>query len=238
MYLLYLLNKMKNHLIIGCSSGIGERLADILIRNGDTVYGTFNKNKPAAGIIAQRLDVLEDEFDPGSLPDELDSFVFCPGAIDLKPFSRVKKDDLLLDLNLQVVSAVDILQKVLPRLKASDHSSILFFSTVAVGTGFNFHSQVAISKGAIEGLTRSLAAELSPGIRVNAIAPSLTDTPLAEKLLNSDKKKEANAERHPLKRIGRVEDIAEMAAFMISDKASWITGQIIAVDGGMSSIHS
>jgi NAD(P)-dependent dehydrogenase (short-subunit alcohol dehydrogenase family) len=116
--------------------------------------------------------------------------------------------------------------------------SIVLFSTVAVQQGFNFHAQVAVSKGAIEGLTRSLAAEFAPTVRVNCIAPSLTDTPLAEKLLNSDQKREANAERHPLKRVGTSTDIANAAGFLLSEDSSWMTGQILKIDGGMSSIKT
>ena len=124
----------------------------------------------------------------------------------------------------------------MPALKNSGSASILLFSTVAVQLGLNFHTQVAASKGAIEGLTKALSAELAPNIRVNCIAPSLTDTPLAASLLNSEQKMEANALRHPLKRVGTVNDISEMACFLLSDKSSWITGQILHVDGGMSSI--
>jgi NAD(P)-dependent dehydrogenase (short-subunit alcohol dehydrogenase family) len=127
---------------------------------------------------------------------------------------------------------------VLPRLKISENASIVLFSTVAVQTGLPFHTQVAASKGALEGLTKALAAEYAPKIRVNCIAPSLTDTPLAASLLNNEQKKEANTLRHPLKRIGTTEDIANMAAFLLSKKASWITGQILHVDGGMSSLKS
>ncbi|MFT4666314.1 MAG: NAD(P)-dependent dehydrogenase (short-subunit alcohol dehydrogenase family), partial [Gammaproteobacteria bacterium] len=122
------------------------------------------------------------------------------------------------------------------KLKAAESASVVLFSTVAVQLGFNFHSQVAASKGAIEGLTRSLAAEWAPAIRVNAIAPSLTDTPLAAKLLSNDEKKEANAQKHPMKKIGTPEDVAQMAAFLLSDQSSWMTGQILSLDGGMSSI--
>jgi NAD(P)-dependent dehydrogenase (short-subunit alcohol dehydrogenase family) len=140
--------------------------------------------------------------------------------------------------NLQVVGAVKAIQGILPNLKQAENASVVLFSTVAVQSGFNFHTQVSASKGAIEGLTRALAAELAPGIRVNCIAPSLTDTPLAGKLLNSDEKKEANAQRHPLKRIGTPSDIASMAAFLLSGASSWMTGQVLHVDGGMSSIRS
>jgi NAD(P)-dependent dehydrogenase (short-subunit alcohol dehydrogenase family) len=136
-----------------------------------------------------------------------------------------------------VGGAIKTLQLALPKLKLARQASVVLFSTVAVQKGFNFHAQVATSKGAIEGLTRSLAAELAPLIRVNAIAPSLTDTPLAAKLLSSEEKKEANAQLHPLKKIGSPGDIAEMAAFLLSGKSSWITGQIIPVDGGKSSIN-
>lgn len=142
------------------------------------------------------------------------------------------------DYNIQVMGAVRSIQKALPALKNSEDASIVLFSTVAVQNGFNFHSQISASKGAIEGLTRALAAEFAPGLRVNCIAPSLTDTPLASKLLNSDAKRKMNEERHPLKRIGRSEDIASMASFLLSDKSGWITGQIMHVDGGMSSIRT
>jgi NAD(P)-dependent dehydrogenase (short-subunit alcohol dehydrogenase family) len=137
---------------------------------------------------------------------------------------------------LQVVAAIKIIQAVLPRLKKAGNASIILFSTVAAQNGLPFHSQVAASKGAIEGLTKALAAEFAPAIRINCIAPSLTDTPLAAGLLNTDQKREANALRHPLKKIGSADDIANMAAFLMSDKAGWITGQIIHVDGGMSTI--
>jgi NAD(P)-dependent dehydrogenase (short-subunit alcohol dehydrogenase family) len=154
----------------------------------------------------------------------------------LKPFSRFKSEDFIADYQLQVVGAVSVIQSVLPKLKASGKASIVLFSTVAVNTGFNFHSLVASSKGAIQGLTKALAAEFAPTIRVNAIAPSITNTPLASNLLNSEEKITANAQRHPMKAIGEPKDLAEMAAFLLSDSAKWMTGQIIAIDGGMSAI--
>ena len=138
---------------------------------------------------------------------------------------------------MQTIGAIKVIQKLLQNLKAGK-GSIVLFSTVAVQQGFNFHSQVAVSKGAIEGLTRSLAAEFAPTIRVNCIAPSLTDTPLAGKLLSSDQKRDANAERHPLKRIGTSMDIANAVAYLLSDDSSWVTGQILKIDGGMSSIKA
>lgn len=228
---------MKNQLIIGSSSGIGNALGSMLLERGDRVFSTFRSNAAQAVGEAQQLDVLEGTLDLDRIPEVLDGFVYCPGRIDLKPFARMTPDDLRKDLELQVIGGVRLLQQVLPRLKASDQASVVFFSTVAVANGFNYHTQVAISKGALEGLTRSLAAEFAPKMRVNAIAPSLTDTPLAAPLLSTDQKRDANAARHPLKRIGATSDIAEMAAFLLSDKASWITGQVIHVDGGMSSIR-
>lgn len=230
---------MKNILIIGASSGIGKALANSLSKNGNQVFGTYNQTlvESSENVNFIQFDVLDSELDLSFLPEKLDGLVYCPGSINLKPFARIKAEDFLSDYSLQVVGAIQVIQKVLPLLKASENASIVLFSTVAVQKGFNFHAQVAASKGAIEGLTRSLAAEFAPSIRVNAIAPSITDTPLASKLLASEEKKEANAQRHPLKKIGSPEDIAEMAAFLLSDQSSWMTGQILHVDGGMSSIN-
>jgi NAD(P)-dependent dehydrogenase (short-subunit alcohol dehydrogenase family) len=226
---------MKNYLVIGGSSGIGRAIAENLEKEGHNVYATYCKNPlQSNGVAYHYLDVRENEFDLEYLPDTLHGLAYCPGSINLAPFHRIKPDAFAGDFELQVNGAVKVLQAVQKKLKAAGHASVVFFSTVAVQSGFNFHAQVAASKGAIEGLTRSLAAEWAPGIRVNAIAPSLTDTPLAEKLLNSDAKKEANAQRHPMKRIGSAEDIAETAAFLLTDRSSWMTGQVLHVDGGMS----
>jgi len=226
---------MKNYLIVGGSSGIGKALVDLINKEGHKTYATYNKN-PGEGGSYHFLDVTAETLDLNFLPDSLDGFAYCPGSINLVPFARIKPDDFINDFQLQVVGAIRILQAILPKLKAAENASVVFFSTVAVQTGYNFHSQVATSKGALEGLTRSLAAELAPKIRVNAIAPSITDTPLAAKFLSSEDKKHANAQRHPLKKIGTPEDVAQMAAFLLSDKSSWMTGQILAVDGGMSSV--
>lgn len=230
---------MKNYLIIGASSGIGKALAETLIAEGAQVFGTYHQTSPDnSRVHFISFNAQEDELPLDELPEVLDGIAYCPGSINLRPFARIKAEAFVSDYELQVVGAIKVLQTVLPLLKKSEQASVLLFSTVAVQSGFPFHSQVAASKGAIEGLTRSLAAELAPKIRVNAIAPSLTNTPLAAKLLSSDEKIQANAERHPLKKIGEAQDIAHMGAFLLSDKSSWVSGQILSVDGGMSSIKS
>ncbi|NQW42173.1 MAG: SDR family oxidoreductase [Bacteroidetes bacterium] len=222
---------MKNYLIVGASSGIGKQLAEQLAINNN-VLGTFNKHPIDSDTIQYHfLDVLATEYDLSFLPEVLDGIAYCPGAINLKPFARIKNEDFEVDYKLQVLGAVKIIQQCLPKLKQSSQASIVLFSTIAVQTGFNFHSMVAVSKGAIEGLTKSLAAEFAPNIRVNCIAPSITNTPLAASLLNSSEKIEANAQRHPLKKIGSAEDIANLAEFLITEKSAWITGQVIHADG-------
>lgn len=230
---------MANYLIIGASSGIGKKVAEQLSEAGHHVVGTYNKNQITSNNTNLRfypLNVLDEDIKIDFLPDTLDGIIYCPGSINLRPFERMKPNDFLEDYNLQVVGAIKTIQATVPKLKMSDNASIILFSTVAVQLGLPFHSQVSASKGAIEGLTKALAAEYAPKIRVNCIAPSLTDTPLAASLLNNDQKREANAQRHPLKRIGTVDDIAQLISFLLSENASWITGQIHHIDGGMSTI--
>jgi len=230
---------MNNYLVIGASSGIGLSLANTLAQQGHNVFGTYNKTAidNTSAIQYHPLNVLEEEINLDFLPETIDGIAYCPGSINLAPFKRIRPEAFKQDYDLQVVGAVKIIQHILPKLKATGNSSILLFSTVAVQTGFNFHSQVAASKGALEGLTKALAAEFAPTIRVNAIAPSITNTPLAEKYLNSDVKIEANTKRHPLKKIGEPEDVAHLAAYLLSNKAAWLTGQIIKIDGGISSLR-
>ncbi len=230
---------MSNILIIGASSGIGRQLAVQLSESAHHVFGTYNNHKLESendALEFHHLNVMDETILLDFLPETIDGLVYCPGSINLRPFDRIKAADFTSDFNLQVVGAVKVIQAALKKLKNSDHGSIVLYSTVAVQTGLNFHSLVSTSKGALEGLTKALAAEFAPKIRVNCIAPSLTDTPLASGFLNTDQKKEANALRHPLKRIGTTRDIADMTEFLLSDKSSWITGQIFHVDGGMSTL--
>lgn len=228
---------MKNFLIVGHSSGIGNALAEKLSVE-HRVYGTHYRHQPTVtgNRTSHYLNVLDDNPDFSFLPDTLDGLVYCPGAINLKPFGRIKDEDFLDDYKLQVLGAIKTIRACLPKLKNGKDASIVLFSTVAVASGFSFHSIVSSSKGAIEGLTRALSAELAPTIRVNCIAPSITDTPLAGTILNTPEKKEANAARHPLKRVGTPEDIASAASYLLGKESSWMTGQILHVDGGMSVI--
>ena len=230
---------MPTYFIIGASSGIGKKLTENLVSSGNRVIATYFKNKPEtnSGLAEyQYLNVLDENIALDFLPDTLNGLVYCPGSINLRPFERIKPDDFVDDFNLQVTGAIKLIQAAMSRLKKAGNASIVLFSTVAVQTGFPFHTQVSVSKGAIEGLTRALAAEFAPKIRVNCIAPSLTDTPLAASILNTDQKREANALRHPLKKTGTPVNIADMAEFLLSEKGSWISGQIFHVDGGLSSL--
>ncbi len=229
---------MKNYVVIGGSSGIGKAVVELLENEGASVFSTYNENETSnrGNVKFQKYDVMTETLNLENFPEQIHGLVYCPGSINLKPFHRFTEDDFIQDFKLQVLGATKVIQQLLPKMKKSENSSIVLFSTIAVQTGFNFHSQVAISKGAIEGLTRSLAAEFAPTIRVNAIAPSLTQTNLASKLLSSDEKIAAQADKNPLKKIGSPEDIAQAATFLLTDKSSWVTGQILHIDGGFSSI--
>lgn len=232
----------KEFVVIGGSSGIGLDIARLLTQSNQRVTVVSRSIPAIDGLKAVRhvsLDITRDDIDASSLPDRIQGVVYCPGSIRLRPFHRLKTEDFLSDLEINLLGAVKAIQACLPGLKRADApASIVLFSTVAVKTGMPFHASIASAKGAIEGLTRSLAAEFAPGIRVNAIAPSLTDTSLAKTLLSDDVKRAAAAERHPLKRVGNPADIAAAAKFLLDDSASWITGQIISVDGGMGAIRT
>ena len=228
----------KNILIVGASSGIGLETAKSLLAKGYNIFSASRNQPDLAGITHITWDAQNPDASVfASLPDEIHGVVYCPGTINLKPFHRLSQEDFKNDFQINVLGAVAVLQAILPRLKKADGASIVLFSTVAVKIGLGFHASVAASKGAIEGLTLSLAAELSSNkIRVNCIAPSLTDTPLAKNLLSTDEKKEASNKRHPIGRFGTSTDIANITTFLISDESSWITGQVLGVDGGMGSI--
>lgn len=230
---------MKNYLIVGGSSGIGLHLAKTLALAGNKVQvlsRNWREAEMPQNITFSSIDITEEVVQFPEITEPIDGLIYCPGSINLRPFRALKQADFMNDLQINYLGAVKTIQKYLPQLQQSTAPSIVLFSTVAVQKGMPFHASIAGAKGAIEGLTKSLAAEFAPKIRVNAIAPSLTDTPLAEKLLNSETKMASAAERHPLKKIGSVQDLSEAALYLLN--ATWVSGQILAVDGGMSSIGS
>jgi 3-oxoacyl-[acyl-carrier protein] reductase len=230
----------KKYLIIGGSSSIGLALTNQLAAEANKVI-VFSRNQNqlhiSNNIEFHSYDVLDENSELPTLDNELTGLAYCPGSINLKPFKSLKEQDYLNDFKINALGAVKAINKYFPNLKKSDKSLIVLFSTVAVQTGMPYHASVAMVKGAVEGLTRSLAAEFAPQIRVNAIAPSLTDTPMASRLLSSDEKREASAKRHPLNSFGKPEEIAKAAAYLLSDDSGWITGQIIHIDGGISSLR-
>ena len=216
-------------LVVGGSSGIGASIVQQLQDHGRPVIALNRHAQPPVDVTSQ--DALPTVSGP------LAGLVYCPGSLQLAPFDRLQLEQFRQDLEINVIGAVRVIQQYLDSLKESGHASIVLFSTVAVQRGMPFHASIAAAKGAVEGLTRSLAAELAPAIRVNAIAPSLTDTPLASRLLRSDRQRAAADERHPLKRIGQAADIASAARYLLSPESSWVTGQVLAVDGGLSVVE-
>ena len=223
--------------MIGGSYGIGLPLVKILNKEFNVhVACRTNDQLQSENVNYVKFDALNDEFDNSLIPDEIHGFVYLPGSINLRPFKGLSVEAFKQDLEINLISLIKVLKTVMPKLIAADNSSIVLMSTVAVQRGMPFHSSVSASKGAIEGLTKSLAAEYAPKIRVNAVAPSIVDTPLANRFLNNDLKIEKSAQKHPMKRVGNSADIAETINFLLSEKSSWMTGQIIGVDGGTSTL--
>lgn len=226
----------RNILLIGGSHGIGNAIVQHLHEaNNLYVASRENENLPD-GVTHIPFDALTDDLDTSQLPESLDGFVYCPGSINLKPFKMLKQEHFEEDMNINFFSLITVTRDVLPLLTKEGTSSMVFFSTVAVQTGMPFHTSVAASKGAIEGFAKALAAEYAPTVRINVIAPSLVDTPLAGRLLNNDTKKEKMGELHPLKRVGTAEDIAGLAVYLLEQNAGWITGQVIGINGGKGSL--
>ncbi|MDW5290875.1 SDR family oxidoreductase [Formosa sp. PL04] len=224
---------MKTIAIIGGSKGIGKSIVKIMLENCKVI--NISRTPPEIehpNLTHYNCDILTDE-----LPDLefVDSLVYCPGSINLKPISRLSIDNFRTDFEINVIGAVKAIQKYLPQLKKGLNPSILLFSTVASKLGMPFHASVATSKSGIEGLVKSLGAELAPTIRVNAIAPTVTDTDLASKLLRNEKMIENITERHPLKRFLNPEEVAATAAFLLSDNAASFSGQIFEMDCGIVS---
>lgn len=232
-----------NFVIAGGSKGIGLALVDSLkpIAGHISVYSRnvdeLNANENTSHHVC---DFCDDDLNLESLPDEIHGVAYCPGSINLRSFRSLKLADFRRDFEINLLGAVKFLQACLPGLKkgAGDQtSSVVLFSTVAVGQGMPMHASVAAAKGSVEGLTRTLAAEWAPKIRVNCLAPALTETPLAERFFATPEARDAMATKYPLARTGRPDDLASIAKFLITPNSSWITGQVMGVDGGLSSLR-
>ena len=235
---------MSNIVVVGGSKGIGLEIVrqSCLLGNTLTVLSRtsdqLDEQDLSPGTVTHHAcDVTSDEIMADMLPPEIHGLVYCPGSINLRSFSSLKLDVFRDDFELNVVGAIKTIQAASKGLKAAGSSSVVLFSTVAVQRGMFAHASIAVSKGAIEGLARTLAAEFAPVTRVNCLAPALTDTPLTERFFATPEKAEALAKNYPLGRTGKPQDLASMANFLLSDEAGWITGQVIGVDGGMSSVH-
>lgn len=230
----------KTYLIAGGSSGIGLALVKKISAQGDQVLVLSRTAEALVGIPGVqhlKTDLRTDTLTETDLPDTLHGLVYCPGSITLRPFRSLKSEAFLDDFTINVLGAVNVLQAAHKALKNAGGATAVLFSTVAVSQGMPFHASIAAAKGAVEGLTRSLAAEWAPDIRVNCIAPSLTDTPLAARLLASPEKREASGARHPLRRVGTAEEVAGLAHYLLSEEAGWMSGQVIGLDGGLSALR-
>lgn len=231
---------MKTILVIGGGSGIGKQVVLDLLGKDYSVIAASRSVESADDLpeSVKRIQFDATSDDELEIPNELDGLVYCPGTINLRPFERISVKDIQQELEVNYLGAVRVLKQVIRSLKKAESASVVLFSTVAVQTGMPYHSSISAAKGAVEGLVRSLAAEYAPSIRFNAVAPSLTDTPLAEGLLSNDKKREANANRHPLKKVGTPSDISKIVTYLVSSDSSWVTGQVLTIDGGMSALRT
>ena len=222
----------RNYIIAGANSSIARSIIHKINDDQINIFclsrGDLELNKN--NLYQLRINVVEDDLPENFLPETIHGAIYMPGTINLKPFKRFKYQDFQKDWSINVGGATRFFQWVLPRM--SHKSAALMFSSLAVQTGMPFHASVAMAKGAIEGLTRSLAAEYAPKIRFNALALSLTHSKMSDRFVNTDEKLERSRDRHPVQEIGNPDDIAELATFLLSEKASFITGQNIAVDGG------
>jgi NAD(P)-dependent dehydrogenase (short-subunit alcohol dehydrogenase family) len=229
---------LKTFLVVGGTSGIGLETTKILSNQNRVIVlsRTYKNLNGLINVYFHSVDVTKSAEEFPQIDESIDGLVYCPGTINLKPLKSLKLEDFQNDFEVNVLGAVKVINKYFNNLKSAGKSSIVLFSTVAVQTGMPYHASIAASKGAVEGLTRTLAAEFAPDIRVNCIAPSITNTPLADKLLNNEAKIKVSEERHPLKRIGSAEEIAQAVEFLLSEKSGFITGQIIKIDGGISSV--
>lgn len=233
-------------LIYGATGGIGAASARRLAQQGKRLH-LAGRNEAALTALANELgasfsvgDVLDDDFlqrassDAGEI---LDGLLFAVGSITLKALPRLSRTDFARDYQLNAVSAALAAQAALPALKKSGRGSVVLFSSIAASQGFSLHASIGMAKAAVNGLTLSLAAELAPAVRVNAIAPSLTQTPLSKGLWQNEAMAQSIAGLHPIARLGTAEEMAGLAAFLLSDEAGWITGQVFGVDGGRSSLR-
>ncbi|MBL9154949.1 MAG: SDR family oxidoreductase [Verrucomicrobiales bacterium] len=233
----------KTYLIAGGNSGIGLATVHRLAAAPDPCRIICAVRRPGPleflrGVECLPFDAtVAEPLSAAALPDRLDGLVYCPGTIELRPFSRLRDEDFQRDWEINFLGAVRLLRAALPALKkAGSGASVVLFSSVAAKIGLPFHASIAAAKGAVEALARSLAAELAPAIRVNVLAPSLTDTPLAAPLLSTPEKAEAARQRHPLRAIGDPNDLAAAVEFLLGAESVFLTGQVIAIDGGLSTL--
>jgi 3-oxoacyl-[acyl-carrier protein] reductase len=222
-------------LIAGASSSIAQICISSLVQKGNQIIALSRQSLSIPGVECHQVESYQTEHLP-EITDEIDGIVYFPGTIQLKPFNRLSLSDFRNEMEIHSWGAVSILQKYIGLIPKSKHGSVVLLGSVAAKLGMPYHASVSMSKGAIHGLTLALAAEWAPRIRVNAVAPSLTDTPMGEKLINTPEKREFIEKKNPMGKIGEPQDIADAILFLLSEESKWLTGQIISVDGGMSTL--